>query len=324
MYFRYSDGVVAPMQRISPRDSAGLRMFAASSEPSADPGADQRVQLVDEHDDVRVLGELLHDRLEALFELTAVLRAGDDQRDIQRQKALVSEEMRDVAVDDLLREPLDDRRLPHAGLADEDGVVLGPAAENLLDALHLEMAAHQRIELVFHGRFGQVPRELGQKRRLLHAREGGLFVQQRDDVFADGVEPHPLFHEDRRRDRTLFAQDAEQQMLGADVVVQQAVRFFRGKLQHALGFGAERDLDRRRDLLAEHGPAFDLLPDAFEGEVRAGKDPAGQALAFPDQSEQQVLGLDRDAPELTGLVPREEEDTSRPFRIAFEHPVLPV
>ena len=37
MYLRYSAGVVAPMQRISPRDSAGFRMLAASSDPSADP-----------------------------------------------------------------------------------------------------------------------------------------------------------------------------------------------------------------------------------------------------------------------------------------------
>ncbi len=37
MYLRYSLSVVAPMQEISPRDSAGLRMFAASSEPSAEP-----------------------------------------------------------------------------------------------------------------------------------------------------------------------------------------------------------------------------------------------------------------------------------------------
>ena len=34
---RYSAGVVAPMHWISPRESAGFRMFAASSEPSADP-----------------------------------------------------------------------------------------------------------------------------------------------------------------------------------------------------------------------------------------------------------------------------------------------
>ena len=37
MYFRYSFRVVAPMQAISPRESAGLRMLAASSEPSAEP-----------------------------------------------------------------------------------------------------------------------------------------------------------------------------------------------------------------------------------------------------------------------------------------------
>ena len=37
MYFRYSEGVVAPMHRISPLESAGFRMLAASSDPSAEP-----------------------------------------------------------------------------------------------------------------------------------------------------------------------------------------------------------------------------------------------------------------------------------------------
>src|SRR3954462_3232379 len=36
----------------------------------------ERVQLVDEQDDVLVLGDLVHDRLEALFELAAVLGSG--------------------------------------------------------------------------------------------------------------------------------------------------------------------------------------------------------------------------------------------------------
>src|SRR5262249_37813366 len=52
---------------------------------------DQRVQLVDEDDDVRVVGQLLHDRLEALFELTAVLGAGDDERDVEGEDPLVRE-----------------------------------------------------------------------------------------------------------------------------------------------------------------------------------------------------------------------------------------
>ena len=37
MYLRYSFIVVAPMQAISPRESAGFRMFAASRDPSAEP-----------------------------------------------------------------------------------------------------------------------------------------------------------------------------------------------------------------------------------------------------------------------------------------------
>ena len=137
--------------------------------------ADQRVELVDEHDDVRVLGQLLHDRLEALFELAAILRAGDDQRDVERQDPLVGEEVRHVAVDDLLREPFDDRRLADAGLADQHRVVLGAAAEHLLDAFELVVAADQRIELVLHRRFGQVAAELGQQRRFLAARVSVVF-----------------------------------------------------------------------------------------------------------------------------------------------------
>ena len=278
------------------------------------------MQLVDEDDDVRVVGQLLHDRLEALFELTAVLRAGDDQRDVEGEDALVGQEVRHVAVDDLLRQPFDDGGLADARLADEHGVVLGPAAEHLLDALELVLAADQRIELVLHRRLGEIAAELGQQRRLLDARQRRLFVQQLDDVLAHGVEPHPLFHEDGRRHRPLLAQDAEQQVLGADVVVQQPVGLFGRKLQHPLGFGAERDLDRGRDLLAEDRPAFDFLADVLEREVRARENPAGEPLAFANQAEQEVLGLDRDAAELTGLVAGEEENSPGPFGVPFEHP----
>ena len=54
--------------------------------------------------------------------------------------------------------------------------------------------------------------------------------------------------------------------------------------------------------------------------MRAREDPAGQPLAFANQAEEQVLGLNGDAAELAGLIAREEEDPSRPFCIAFEHP----
>ena len=242
------------------------------------------------------------------------------ERDVERENALVGQEVRHVAVDDLLRETFDNRRLAHARLADEHGVVLRAAAEHLLHALELVVAPDERVELVLHRRLGKVAAELGEQRRFLHARQRGLLVQQLDDVFAHGIEAHPLFHEDGGRDRALFAQDAEQQVFGADVVVQQAVRFFGRELQHPLGFGAERDFDGRRHLLAEDGPPFDLFPDVLEGQVRAGKNAARQSFAFTNQPEQQVLGLNRDRAELARLVSGEEQNATRSFSVAFEHP----
>src|SRR5207244_2581923 len=126
--------------------------------------------------------------------------------------------------------------------------------------------------------------------------------------------------EDGSRHRSLFAEDPEEEVLGADVVVEQAVGFFGRKLQHPFGFGAERNLHGRGDLLPEHRAAFDFLPDILEREVGPRKNPAGQSLSLADQPEQQVLGLNRNAPELAGFVASEEEYSSSPFGVPFEHP----
>ena len=52
----------------------------------------QRVQFVDEDDGILRLHQLFHDGLEALFELAAILGAGDDQRKIESQNAFVGQE----------------------------------------------------------------------------------------------------------------------------------------------------------------------------------------------------------------------------------------
>jgi hypothetical protein len=69
----------------------------------------------------RVL-DLLEDGLQALLELAAVLRAGDQRAEVERHDPLVLQRLRDVAADDPLGEALDDRGLADAGLADEDGL----------------------------------------------------------------------------------------------------------------------------------------------------------------------------------------------------------
>src|SRR6266849_4259718 len=101
------------------------------------PRADQGMQLVDEQDDVLVLGDLVDDRLEPLFELAAILGAGDHRRHVERQDAVILQGVRALAARDQLRQPFHDRRLAHARFADQDGVVLLAARQDLHHALDL-------------------------------------------------------------------------------------------------------------------------------------------------------------------------------------------
>ena len=104
-------------------------------------GTDEGVDLVDEQDDVAAGLDLLEHLLEALFEVTAVPRAGDERTEVEGVQLLVVQRVGDVVVDDHLGEALDDRRLADAGLADEHRVVLGASREDLHDPLELARLA---------------------------------------------------------------------------------------------------------------------------------------------------------------------------------------
>src|SRR5580704_8553735 len=61
-----------------------------------------------------------------------------------------------------------------------------------------------------------------------------------------------------------------------------------------------------------------LFPYGFNRCMRA-KEAIGQRLVFAQQTQQQVLRLDVRRPELACFIPREEDDATCFFRIAFEH-----
>ena len=120
-------------------------------------GADHGVQLVDEQDDLAfLLGQVVEHGLEALLELAAELRAGDQRAHVQRQHAPAAQALRHFAVDDALGQALDDRGLADAGLADQHRVVLGAALQHLDRAADFLVAADHRVELAALGARGQV------------------------------------------------------------------------------------------------------------------------------------------------------------------------
>ena len=115
-------------------------------------GADDRVQLVDERDDLAGgVGDLLEHGLQPLLELAAVLGPGDHRADVEGDEALVLEALGDVAVGDAPGEALDDGGLADAGLTDQDGVVLRPPRQHLDDPADLVVAADDRVDLALAG-----------------------------------------------------------------------------------------------------------------------------------------------------------------------------
>ena len=144
-------------------------------------GADDGVQLVDEGDvPAFALGQLLHHRLEPLLELAAELGAGQQLADVERHELPVPERLGHVPVDDALRQALDDRRLAHAGLADQHGIVLGAPGEHLHDAADLLVPADDRIQLPLPGQVGEVPGIALERLELLLGRLVGHAVRAAD------------------------------------------------------------------------------------------------------------------------------------------------
>ena len=161
MCLRYSSSVVAPIARSSPRASIGLSRLRRVDGALGRARADDRVQLVDEEDDLALGGlDLVEHGLQPLLELAAVLGAGEQRADVERPDALALQALGHVARDDALREPLDDRGLADAGVADQHRVVLRAAREHLDHAPDLLVAADHRVELALLGARGQVAAEL--------------------------------------------------------------------------------------------------------------------------------------------------------------------
>ena len=193
---------------------------------------------------------------------------------------------------------LGDRRLADAGLADQRGVVLRLATEDLDDPLDLLLAADDRVEGAGAGRIGQVDAELVEGRCLrrplrLLGRGGAAraLAQDVDDLVAHLVEVDAEALEHAGGDALALADEPEEQVLGADVVVAEAARLVDGQLDDALRARREPDLTDDRPVAAPDDE-LDGGADLGQLDVHVLEHARGDALALADEAEQQVLGTD--------------------------------
>jgi hypothetical protein len=229
------------------------------------------VDLVDEQDDVAAGLDLLQHLLEALLEVAAVARAGDQGPEVEGVELLVVQGLGHAVGGDRLGKALDDGGLADTGLADQHRVVLGAAAEHLHDALGLALAPDDRVELLLACQLGEVPAELVEHERArrgllagaagggagllaaaLGATRAGVAREQLDDLLADPRQVGAQLHQDLGGDALALADQPEQDVLGADVVVAELEGLSQRQLQDLLGPGGEGDVAaRRRTALAD-------------------------------------------------------------------------
>ena len=309
-------------------------------------GTDERVDLVDEEQDVAAGLDLLEHLLQALLEVTPVARTGDEGAEVERVQLLVGERVGDVVVDDLLGETLDDRGLADAGFTDQHRVVLGAAREDLHHAFEFAGASDHGVELALAGGLGEVASELVEDLAVAallvvaalagtDACAGGCLLaaatargtrrplvarQQLDDLLAHAGEIGAELDEHLRGHTLAFADQPEQDVLGADVVVAELQRLTQGEFEHLLRTWREGDVTRRRRA-ALADDLLDLAAHRFEGDAEALESLRGDAFSLVDQPEQDVLGADVAVVEEACLLLGEHDDSPSPVSEAFEHGV---
>ncbi len=153
----FGEGGRADALELAARASAGLSRLDASSVPPEAAPAPIRVWISSmKRMRVGLVLQRLEHALEALLEVAAVLGAGQQRAHVERVHAGFGQDLGHVVLRDAPGQALGDGGLAHAGLADQQRVVLAAAAQDLDDALDLVLAADQRIDLAVLGELVQV------------------------------------------------------------------------------------------------------------------------------------------------------------------------
>ena len=196
------------------------------------------VQLIDEEDDLALaLLHLVQDALQALLELAAVLGTGHQRAHVQAEHGAVLQVFGHIAPDDPLGQTLGDGGLADAGLTDQAGVVLGLTGQDTDDVPDLLIASDDRVQLLLAGQVHKVLTVflegiVGILRVVVgHA----LVAAYRSELLQESILLDIEGAEQLGGVLGRLIQQAEEDMLDADVVILHRLGLAGGGAQHLIG-----------------------------------------------------------------------------------------
>jgi hypothetical protein len=137
-------------------------------------------------------------------------------------------------------------------------------------------------------------------------------AQQLERLLAHALAVHAELEQHLRRHALALADQAEQQVLGADVVVAQRARLLDRQLEHALGAGVKGISPIGHGAARGAHHVLDLLADAVEIEPRL-LSTVRRCPRLADDAEQQVLGADVVVLQPGGFLARQVDDLADSF-----------
>ena len=139
----------------------GFEHIAGVHTAFAFASADHGVNFIDEEDDLASsLLNLFEYAFETLFKLATEAGARQQAGDFQANQPFIPQRRRYVALNDALRQGLDDGGFTDAWLADQHGVILGAPAEDLHGAANFFIPANDWVELALTRQSGEVGAKL--------------------------------------------------------------------------------------------------------------------------------------------------------------------
>ena len=201
----------------------------------------QRVNLVDEQDNLAIILHFLDALLQALFEFTAELAARHQRGHVQRDNTLAAQQIGHLVRHDELGQPFHYSGFAHARLAQQQRVVLLATRQDLHHALDFFCAANNGIQLAIARFFRKIGAEFlqdallrGLAAKRIVARQHGGLPHQVVQHAADVVARHAQAAQHVKSGSFAFTHNAQQQVLGGNVALAHLQRLAQGVLQNTL------------------------------------------------------------------------------------------